>query len=218
MPGAAFILRHSYWEKMRPEKPLCAPLAQKASQGIEICLLLDALGSVRISKPFLSPLTAAGGQVAFFMPMLHLPFRGRANLRNHRKMLICDNQTAIIGGMNLASEYMGPQDATNRWRDLSLLVKGPVTDHITDIFRSDWKFANKAPLVCHADIGQNIKSDPGGVTQLVASRTGCSQRFSSQCDPDCDFQGEPAHMDCDAVFCAGRIDVGSPMHRNRTQR
>ena len=88
-------------------------LAQKASQGLKICLLLDALGSVRISKNFLSPLLKAGGRVAFFMPMIHLPFRGRANLRNHRKMIICDNQTAIIGGMNLASEYMGPQET--RW-------------------------------------------------------------------------------------------------------
>ena len=52
------------------------------------------------------------------MPMIHLPFRGRANLRNHRKMVICDHQTAIIGGMNLASEYMGPRAATpNRWRE-----------------------------------------------------------------------------------------------------
>jgi cardiolipin synthase len=54
-------------------------LAQKASQGLKVCLLLDALGSVRISKKFLLPLLAAGGRVAFFMPMIHWPFRGRAN-------------------------------------------------------------------------------------------------------------------------------------------
>ncbi|MFZ0726487.1 MAG: hypothetical protein WAM61_11910, partial [Desulfobacterales bacterium] len=60
----------------------------------KICLLLDALGSVKISKLFLLPLLEAGGRVAFFMPMIHWPFRGRANLRNHRKMIICDNQTA----------------------------------------------------------------------------------------------------------------------------
>jgi len=37
-------------------------LAQKASQGLKVCLLLDALGSVRISKKFLLPLLAAGGR------------------------------------------------------------------------------------------------------------------------------------------------------------
>ena len=144
-------------------------LAKKASQGLRVCLLLDALGSVGISKTFLSPLLAAGGHVAFFMPMIHLPFRGRANLRNHRKMLICDNQSAIIGGMNLASEYMGPKEVAGRWQDLSLLVQGPVIDHISDIFRSDWKFASKTPLSDHSVSLPAIQSDTSGVTQLVAS-------------------------------------------------
>ncbi len=144
-------------------------LAKKASQGVKIYLLLDALGSVRISKKFLSPLLETGGQVAFFMPMIHWPFRGRANLRNHRKMIICDNQIAIIGGMNLASEYMGPQESMGRWQDLSLLVQGPVIDHLTAIFRSDWKFASKEALGHHSTTAQALESDSNGVTQLVAS-------------------------------------------------
>ena len=144
-------------------------LSQKASQGLKVCLLLDALGSVGISKGFLAPLTAAGGQVAFFMPMIHLPFRGRANLRNHRKMLVCDNQAAIIGGMNLASEYMGPQEVVGRWQDLSLLVRGPVTDYIAGIFRSDWKFASKTPLGDPSIPGQTTQLDASGLAQLVAS-------------------------------------------------
>jgi len=144
-------------------------LARKASQGLKICLLLDALGSVRISKNFLLPLLKAGGRAAFFMPMIHWPFRGRANLRNHRKMIICDNQTAVIGGMNLASEYMGPQESIVRWQDLSLLVQGPVVDHLTDIFGSDWKFASKEALGHHSNTIQALKSDSNGVNQLVAS-------------------------------------------------
>jgi cardiolipin synthase len=144
-------------------------LAKKALQGLRVCLLLDALGSVRISKKFLWPLLKAGGSVAFFMPMIHWPFRGRANLRNHRKMVICDNQTAVIGGMNLASEYMGPRDSISRWQDLSLLVKGPVIDHITDIFRSDWQFASKEALGQHSATIEGLKAESNGVTQLVAS-------------------------------------------------
>jgi len=144
-------------------------LAEKALQGLEVCLLLDALGSVKISRRFLSPLLSAGGQVAFFMPMIHLPFRGRANLRNHRKMLICDNRSAVIGGMNLASEYMGPTDYPGRWRDLSLRIEGPVVDHITDIFRSDWKFASKAALGARPNEEQKPVLDVQGLTQLIAS-------------------------------------------------
>ena len=103
------------------------------------------------------------------MPMIHLPFRGRANLRNHRKMIICDNQTAVIGGMNLASEYMGAQESEHRWQDLSLVVHGPVTDHITDMFRSDWTFASKTELSYHTTAREAPASEPKGITQLIAS-------------------------------------------------
>jgi cardiolipin synthase A/B len=144
-------------------------LAKKASQGVTVCLLLDALGSVRISRKFMSPLLAAGGRVAFFMPMIHWPFRGRANLRNHRKMLICDNQTAVMGGMNLAAEYMGPQAMVDRWRDLSLRVQGPAVDHLIDVFSSDWKFASKATLGDHPIHDPATPMDGAGITQLVAS-------------------------------------------------
>ena len=151
-------------------------LARKAGQGVQVRLLLDALGSVKIPRAFISPLLKAGGKVAFFMPMLHLPFRGRANLRNHRKLLVCDNRVAVLGGMNLASEYMGPQcRAAGCWRDLSLMIQGPVVDHITRIFRSDWAFAGKAPFDDEfageglGAGGQPDDSPAGGLTQLVAS-------------------------------------------------
>jgi cardiolipin synthase len=152
-------------------KAIVGALAEKASQGLEVCLLLDALGSVKISRKMLSPLLTAGGRATDFMPMVHLPFRGRANLRNHRKMFICDNQAAVIGGMNLASEYMGPQDFPGRWRDLSLLVEGPVVEHITDIFASDWSFASKSPLRIPSSTDQDAAAlaDADGLTQLIAS-------------------------------------------------
>ena len=151
-------------------------LARKAAQGVRVRLLLDALGSVKVRRAFLTPLLEAGGGVAFFMPMIHLPFRGRANLRNHRKLLICDNQAAVLGGMNLASEYMGHQCPADCWRDLSLLVQGPVVDHITRIFKSDWTFADKAPADDLSSPGSESRSatEPGdgaggGRVQLVAS-------------------------------------------------
>ena len=144
-------------------------LAEKASQGVKVFLLLDALGSVRISRKFLSQLTAAGGEVAFFMPMIHWPFRGRANLRNHRKLIVCDHTTAVIGGMNLASEYMGPRSTMDHWQDLSLLIQGPVVDHATDIFRSDWSFAANTELECKSTAKPALESKPDGLAQLIAS-------------------------------------------------
>jgi len=116
-------------------------LTRKAGQGVRVRLLLDAVGSFRVSAKMLAPLLAAGGQYAFFMPMMHLPFRGRANLRNHRKMIIVDNTTAIIGGMNIARDYMGTGNLC--WQDVSFIVKGPVLADLHHVFCSDWQFAAK---------------------------------------------------------------------------
>jgi cardiolipin synthase len=121
-------------------------LARKAAQGVKVYLLLDAVGCWPVRGHFLRELTAAGGRHAYFMPMLHLPFHGRANLRNHRKMLIFDHARAIVGGMNLASEYMGKTSDPKRWHDLSLTVEGPVVADLYTIFRGDWAFAAKEEL------------------------------------------------------------------------
>ena len=125
-------------------------LSRRASEGIAVRLLLDSVGSWRVRRRFLDPLTASGARVAFFMPVLHLPFRGRANLRNHRKIVVVDNRRAIIGGMNLSGEYMGPTPDPKRWRDLSLVITGPAVADLADLFRSDWKFAT----------GEDLRPDP----------------------------------------------------------
>ena len=133
-------------------------LARKAAQGVEVYLLLDALGSVKINRRFLAPLHQAGGRTAFFMPMFNLPFRGRANLRNHRKMVIVDRKAAIVGGMNLAHQYMGPRRTEDRWHDISMRITGPAAGQAFEIFRSDWEFAanqnlaNPDPVVEKEDV------------------------------------------------------------------
>jgi cardiolipin synthase A/B len=138
-------------------------LTRKAEQGVAVRLLLDALGSFRVSKKRLAPLLAGGGRYAFFMPMMHLPFRGRANLRNHRKIIIVDGVTAIVGGMNIASDYMGMTVSTQRWHDLSFLVKGPVLADLHHVFHSDWQFAEKRKI---ADEDFPVAARVGATTTL----------------------------------------------------
>jgi len=150
---ATFILGKSSTGRL-----IIETLARKAAQGINVYLLLDALGSVKINRRFLAPLHQAGGRSAFFMPMFNWPFRGRANLRNHRKMVIVDRKAAIVGGMNLAHQYMGPRKSEDRWHDISLRITGPAAGQAFEIFRSDWEFAakenlaNPAPMVEREDI------------------------------------------------------------------
>ncbi len=155
-------------------RALLDALAMKAAEGATVRLLLDAFGCMNIGSRFLAPFTEAGGKVAFFMPVMRLPFRGRTNLRNHRKMLIVDGGTAVVGGMNLAEEYMGPYGSRDRWRDLSVRVDGPVASHLYEIFRFDWLFAAKEsleplrPVETEADVPlQVIASGPDVATDSL---------------------------------------------------
>ncbi len=122
-------------------RSLLEALAKRAEEGVEVRLLLDDLLRFHAPRKLIARLVAAGGRVERFMPLVHVPLRGRSNLRNHRKIALFDGERAIVGGMNLADEYMGPTASEGRWRDLSILVSGTVVATLDHVFRADWEFA-----------------------------------------------------------------------------
>lgn len=121
---------------------LIALLAERARAGVKVRLLLDALGCLFSSRGFVDPLREAGGEVARFMPVVPLSTRGSANLRNHRKIAVFDQHTAIVGGHNLAREYMGPQPWRKRWTDFGAVISGSAAALLNEVFLADWVFAS----------------------------------------------------------------------------
>lgn len=122
-------------------RSLLTAMVRRAREGLEVRLLLDDFLRLRAPRALLAELERAGGRVERFMPLVHLPFRARTNLRNHRKIAVFDGERAIVGGMNLAEEYLGPTPLPERWRDLSLWLEGEVAGALDAIFRADWAFA-----------------------------------------------------------------------------
>lgn len=156
-------------------KMVLAKMTTKAREGLDVRILLDSLGSHLPGHPSFKEFIAAGGHVAYFMPLLHRPFRGRANLRNHRKLLLIDNQTAMLGGMNIAHEYMGPTPDLGRWVDLALTLKGNAVPEFSRVFCSDWRFATK----------KNARG-PESFTESAMSGAHLSQVVTSGPDVDTD--------------------------------
>ena len=154
-------------------------LSRQASAGVEVRVLLDGVGSLHTGKQALAPLIEAGGEVAFFMPVLHRPFRGRSNLRNHRKAVIADGQCVWAGGTNIANEYIGPNPDDHRWRDLSFVLEGPAVQQYRSIFCSDWQFTTGRKLSCpQLDPSDNNDITVGkGVVQVVPSGPDVSGDF-----------------------------------------
>jgi len=141
-------------------------LTRRAEEGIKVRLLLDALGSFWATGSFLKPLRQAGGEVGVFLPML--PFRRKwsANLRNHRKIWIADQEVAMIGGRNIGSEYLGHDPNSQSWADYNVLVEGPAVADLMDVFASDWEFATRKPLKIREPAPAFF---PGSTCQVVAA-------------------------------------------------
>ncbi|HKQ40620.1 MAG TPA: phospholipase D-like domain-containing protein [Verrucomicrobiae bacterium] len=106
-------------------------LVEAAYRGVKVQVLVDALGSLNLPKTFWDPLIAAGGEFAFFNPLA----RGRWSVRDHRKLLVCDDVVAFIGGFNIANHYRG-DGVVHGWRDLGLQVTGSLVMELAATFDS----------------------------------------------------------------------------------
>lgn len=134
-------LEYYIYEPDRTGAALRDALAARARAGVEVRLLVDAIGSAR-SRRFFQPLIDAGGEVAWFHPMRfgHVWRRPWANLRTHRKIVVIDGRIAYTGGMNVTDEQderLGDQ----AYRDLHLRLEGEVVRRLQLVFCEDWAYA-----------------------------------------------------------------------------
>lgn len=104
-------------------------LVRARGRGARVRVLYDALGSYGLPADFWKPLQAAGGEVRQFNPLA----LDRLGIRNHRKLLVCDEQVAFVGGFNIANEYEG-DGVTRGWCDLGLKIEGPLTKQLATAF------------------------------------------------------------------------------------
>lgn len=147
-------------------------LSERARAGVKVRLLLDAVGCVFSSRGFVQPLRQAGGEVGRFMPVIPFTSRGFANLRNHRKIAVFDHVVAMVGGHNLAREYMGPTRYKKRWQDFGALIEGPAAALLNEVFIADWCFTTKQSAdQLHAEIPA-VASEPRGASELQVVASG----------------------------------------------
>lgn len=147
-------------------------LRERAAAGVKVRLLLDSIGCMFLSRRFVLPIKKAGGEVVWFMPVLPFTSRGSANLRNHRKIAVFDHATAIVGGHNLARDYMGPAPFRKRFNDFGARIEGPAAALLNEVFIADWCFASRQfAAALHAEIRteQAVRARGSSELQVVAS-------------------------------------------------
>lgn len=149
-------------------------LVEKAQAGVDVRVLMDGVGSLHTRSAFFKPLVQASGRIAFFLPVLHRPFRGRTNLRNHRKITVVDNRTVVAGGANIGIESMSMHDGPALWKDLAFVLEGPAVRHWLNVFAHDWEFAAKEALTeeqlaIPETVADDSPYNSGAIVQVVPS-------------------------------------------------
>jgi cardiolipin synthase len=112
-------------------------LVAACGRGVKVRLLLDAFGSLLLGEQFWNPLREAGGEVRWFNRLS----LARFNIRNHRKLLACDQNVAIVGGFNVAPVSLG-DGVRSGWRDVGLRLTGPLVPELAASFDTLFELAD----------------------------------------------------------------------------
>lgn len=111
-------------------------LLRAVQRNVRVFILIDAFGSDKMSKGYEKSLEEGGIVIRRFGKFYS---RGSFHIgrRLHRKVLVIDGSTAVVGGINIADYYAGtPQKAA--WLDFAIIVNGAICKKIELICRRRW--------------------------------------------------------------------------------
>ena len=118
-------------------------LMAAARRGVDVRMLVDGIGHLYSPSLPARQLRRAGVRVAFFLPPSLLPPNLMINLRDHRKVLVCDT-VAFTGGMNIADYHMVVPGAHGGVQDVHFRCEGPIVYQLRRAFLQDWGFSTGA--------------------------------------------------------------------------
>jgi cardiolipin synthase A/B len=112
-------------------------LAERATAGVNVHVLLDWVGSQKIDEQLLDSMRNAGVEVEMFHP-LHWYHLTRMNNRTHRKLLVVDGRVGFTGGVGIADNWTGNAQDPDHWRDSHYRVTGPIVAQMQAAFMDNW--------------------------------------------------------------------------------
>lgn len=143
-------------------------LRKKISEGVEIRLMYDDLGTIqKLPKGYDKYLQSIGINVSVFnrvRPSLDTFL----NYRDHRKILVIDGNTAFTGGINLADEYINEVERFGHWKDTGIMIKGEAVAKMTETFLQLWHFSRGESKIDYTEYLGNINCHTDGFIQPYA--------------------------------------------------
>jgi cardiolipin synthase len=112
-------------------------LARAAERGVKVQMVLDAVGSKKMSVQDIDRLEGAGCHIGWVNPLFSYSF-AEANYRTHRKALVIDGRVAFVGGMGIGDHYWKDTKSYPRWRDTHVELRGPAVTDVEASFNQNW--------------------------------------------------------------------------------
>ena len=133
-----FIISEGYaWDK------ILKILEKKASEGLEVRVLYDGMGTLfTLTDGYERILAGKGIKAKVFMPVTPL-LSTIQNNRDHRKIAVIDGKTAFNGSDNIADEYINKISPYGHWKDAAVKVSGKAVKSYTMMFLQMWNISSK---------------------------------------------------------------------------
>ncbi len=158
-----------YWRgDIAPE--FADALSERASAGVEVNVLLDAMGAAKMERTLVNKLRDAGAQVEWFRPP-HWYSIHKVNNRTHRKILAVDGRVGFTGGVGIAEEWTGNCESPDHWRDTHLRLEGPSVRDLVGGFQENWAEATRCILL-DGHLGDTTSIPNGSRAQILRSSAG----------------------------------------------
>ena len=132
---------------------LAERIMRAADRGVRVRMLLDHLTTKDVDFKFSRMDGHPNIEIRLFNPFANRGFQfleflfslERLNHRMHNKAFIVDNAMAIVGGRNIGNNYFGV-DAASNFRDLDLVIVGPVVQDVSTSFDQFWNSEFSVPI------------------------------------------------------------------------
>jgi cardiolipin synthase len=143
-------------------------------RGVRVHIVLDSLGSKKMSDEDEKRLEAAGAKIKWVNPIVSFQIE-EANYRTHRKALIVDGDVAFVGGMGIADQWLHDAKDFPTWRDTMVEMHGPVVTDVEAAFNQNWIVVAG---VVEPEVEPNIAPATGTAKSIVvwsAPQTGANE-------------------------------------------
>lgn len=144
-------------------------LARKATEGVQVRVLVDWAGSIPFDQHLIDIMESAGVVFHRFRP-LHWYTLDRANNRTHRKLLIVDGRIGFTGGVGIADEWLGDARNAEEWRDTHYRIVGPAVASMQAAFADNWLEATGEVLQGEVFYPSQTDDGPLGAQMVISSQ------------------------------------------------